>query len=126
MGPAFTAEAKQALELAFRESIGLSHQYVGAEHLLLALAQADGPAADVLRGLDADPAVVRARVLDRLGRVDATADIVPFQGPGVGDGPIRHREQLLHRLASQRVAGLRPAVAVPPREDPPGHGAGTT
>ncbi len=68
MGPVFTAEAKQALELAFRESIRLSHQYVGAEHLVLALAQADGPAADILRGLDADPAVVRTRVLDQLGR----------------------------------------------------------
>jgi len=29
MGPVFTAEAKQALELASRESIRLSHQYVG-------------------------------------------------------------------------------------------------
>jgi ATP-dependent Clp protease ATP-binding subunit ClpA len=68
MGPVFTAEAKQALELAFRESIRLSHQYIGAEHVLLALAQADLPAADILRSLDADPAVVRTRVVDQLGR----------------------------------------------------------
>ena len=33
----FTREAKKALELSLRESLGLDHNYIGTEHLLLVL-----------------------------------------------------------------------------------------
>ena len=56
----FTPRAKKTLELALRESLALGHDYIGTEHLLLALVrQDDGVAAQILRGLDVDAARVR-------------------------------------------------------------------
>lgn len=37
----FTGEAKKALELTFRQALRLGHNYVGTEHLLLALYEAE-------------------------------------------------------------------------------------
>jgi ATP-dependent Clp protease ATP-binding subunit ClpC len=46
----FTPKAKKVMELSLREAIGLGHNYIGTEHILLALIrQGDGVAADVLR-----------------------------------------------------------------------------
>ena len=49
----FDARAKKALELTFREALRLGHNYVGTEHILLALLEQesleDGPG--VLTGL---------------------------------------------------------------------------
>jgi ATP-dependent Clp protease ATP-binding subunit ClpA len=68
VGPVFTSEAKHALELAVRESMKLGHRHIGAEHLLLAIAAPGGLSADILQSLGTDPAVVRTRVLEQLGR----------------------------------------------------------
>lgn len=49
----FAAPAKKVLELTFREALRLGHNYIGTEHILLALLEsedADGP----LRGLGID------------------------------------------------------------------------
>ncbi len=49
----FDARAKKALELTFRQALRLGHNYVGTEHMLLALYEeedADGP----LHGLGVD------------------------------------------------------------------------
>ncbi|WP_344073778.1 Clp protease N-terminal domain-containing protein, partial [Prauserella alba] len=35
--PPFSAEAKKALELTYREALRLGHNYIGTEHVLLAL-----------------------------------------------------------------------------------------
>ena len=51
----YDADAKKALELTFREALRLGHNYVGTEHLLLALLEledGDGPLYAV--GLDKD------------------------------------------------------------------------
>jgi ATP-dependent Clp protease ATP-binding subunit ClpC len=46
----FTPKAKKVMELSLREAIGLGHNYIGTEHILLALVrQGDGVAAGVLR-----------------------------------------------------------------------------
>ena len=64
--PPFTPRARRVLDLTRGESLRLGHNYVGTEHLLLALvAEEDGIAARVLReqGVDMDRAraeVVRA------------------------------------------------------------------
>jgi ATP-dependent Clp protease ATP-binding subunit ClpA len=51
----FSGEAANALELAVTEAIGLGHNYVGCEHLLLGLAgEENGTAGRVLRGLGAE------------------------------------------------------------------------
>ena len=57
----FTREAKDALTLALRESLGLGHTYIGTEHILLALT-ATPPAGEVLAGLGLDHERVRAEV----------------------------------------------------------------
>ena len=38
----YDAAARKALELTFREALRLGHNYVGTEHLLLALLELDG------------------------------------------------------------------------------------
>jgi ATP-dependent Clp protease ATP-binding subunit ClpC len=59
----FTPKAKRTLELALREALSLGHNYIGTEHILLALARVeDGVAAQILAGLGADSAKVRAAV----------------------------------------------------------------
>ncbi|MFG1944653.1 Clp protease N-terminal domain-containing protein [Nonomuraea sp. NPDC048826] len=50
--PPFAAQAKKALELTMREALRLGHNYVGTEHLLLALLMLDDdPATRALAGL---------------------------------------------------------------------------
>ncbi|MFC4001785.1 Clp protease N-terminal domain-containing protein [Prauserella oleivorans] len=56
----FTGDAKRVLEQSLKEAMELRDDYIGGEHLLLALASLPGPAADVLTGLGADPLVLRA------------------------------------------------------------------
>ena len=52
--------AANALELTVIEALTLGHNYVGCEHLLLGLvAEPDGTAGQVLRGLGAEPRQVR-------------------------------------------------------------------
>ena len=59
----FTPRAKKVLELALREALSLGHNYIGTEHILLAMFRlADGVGAQVLLGLGVD----RARTDDWL------------------------------------------------------------
>ncbi len=64
----FTPRAKQVLELAIEESHQLGHDYVGPEHLLLALIRSgEGVAARVLSNLGVDPDQIRDQVVQNLG-----------------------------------------------------------
>jgi ATP-dependent Clp protease ATP-binding subunit ClpA len=55
--------AANALELALVEALTLGHNYVGCEHLLLGLvAEPEGAAGQLLRGLGGDPKQVRQAV----------------------------------------------------------------
>ena len=66
----FDAEAKKALELTFREALRLGHNYVGTEHILLALLEQEngvGPLSDC--GI-AKPAV-ESKIVDLLSIVAA-------------------------------------------------------
>lgn len=59
----FTPRSKKTLELALREALKLGHNYIGTEHLLLALSsQEEGVAAQVLRRLGVDDEHLRAEV----------------------------------------------------------------
>lgn len=65
----FTAEAKRVLELSLREAVDLRHRYIGTEHLLLALVQADvAPAAALLAEHGVTYTGIRAEVIEKLGR----------------------------------------------------------
>jgi len=71
---AFTPRAKKVLELSLREALGLGHNYIGTEHILLGLIREDeGIAAQVLAGHGADldqarQEVVRLLALGTAGR----------------------------------------------------------
>jgi hypothetical protein len=61
----FDATAKKALELTFRQALRLGHNFIGTEHLLLALLEAeedDGEAGGLLTGLGVDKATAEATV----------------------------------------------------------------
>src|SRR5437667_391312 len=49
----FTPQAKKVLELSLRESMQLGHEYIGTEHILLALIREGGGAAQLLAGAGA-------------------------------------------------------------------------
>jgi ATP-dependent Clp protease ATP-binding subunit ClpA len=57
----FDGQAKKALELTFREALRLEHNYVGTEHILLALLELEG-GTGVLSGLGIGKAAVEATV----------------------------------------------------------------
>lgn len=51
----FDADAKKALEVTFRQALRLGHNYIGTEHLLLALYEQEGQDGDLHRlGVDID------------------------------------------------------------------------
>ncbi|HPE85440.1 MAG TPA: ATP-dependent Clp protease ATP-binding subunit, partial [Chlamydiales bacterium] len=65
--PALTGKVKKVFEFANEEAASLNHNYVGTEHLLLALLrQPDGAAAQVLENLNIDLKDVRKEVLKEL------------------------------------------------------------
>ncbi|GGV82308.1 Clp protease N-terminal domain-containing protein [Streptomyces gelaticus] len=61
----YDAAARKALELTFREALRMGHNYIGTEHILLALLeQEDG--AGVLTGLGIDKATAEAGIAEAL------------------------------------------------------------
>ncbi len=69
----YGADARKALELTFREALRLGHNYVGTEHILLALLEHEagsGPLAD----LGIDKAEVETAVLEAIGVFHITPD----------------------------------------------------
>ena len=68
----FTPRAKKVLELSIDEARLHNHNYVGTEHLLLALIrEGEGVAARVLNELGADHEAVKREVMKALGGADA-------------------------------------------------------
>lgn len=65
--PALTAKVKKVFEFANEEAASLNHNYVGTEHLLLALLrQSDGVASQVLENLNVNLKDIRREVLKEL------------------------------------------------------------
>ncbi|MEV7611343.1 Clp protease N-terminal domain-containing protein [Streptomyces sp. NPDC089799] len=64
----FDANAKKALELTFREALQLGHNYVGTEHVLLALLELEN-GEGVLSGLGVDKSAVKAAVTAALASI---------------------------------------------------------
>jgi ATP-dependent Clp protease ATP-binding subunit ClpC len=70
--PAFSPQAKRALECSLQESVMLGHNYIGTEHLLLGLArEREGKSADVLTRRRISSEELRRRVLEHLMRIHA-------------------------------------------------------
>lgn len=88
--PALTGKVKKVFEFANEEAANLNHNYVGTEHLLLALLrQTDGVAAQVLENLNVNLKEVRKEVLKELETFNLQ---LPPMGPtptsnAPGNGP---------------------------------------
>lgn len=74
----FDPAARKALELTFREALRLGHNYIGTEHMLLALLELED-GAGVLTGLGIDKARAEAEIVAVLG-----AETAARSGPGEG------------------------------------------
>jgi ATP-dependent Clp protease ATP-binding subunit ClpA len=83
----FTPRAKKTLELALREALNLQHNYIGTEHILLALVrEGEGVAAKVLAERISPISKVRAAVLASLeGSPNAAAGSWPAGTPATED-----------------------------------------
>jgi ATP-dependent Clp protease ATP-binding subunit ClpC len=70
-------EARAALADAYAVALELGHDYVGTEHLVVALAAGEGPAGRTLAALGADPATLRRQVLRLIANPWAAAEATP-------------------------------------------------
>jgi ATP-dependent Clp protease ATP-binding subunit ClpA len=112
----FTPEAKRALEFSLRDALQLGHDYIGTEHLLLALARDSAtPGARMLTELGAPPEAVRQRVLEiappgpavQAQDIASTAGRLRARGnPSAGYGALNSR-----LAALERWVGLVPDLA---------------
>ena len=66
----FDAQAKKALELTYREALRLGHNYIGTEHILLALVELED-GTGLLAGLGVDRAVAESRVAEAIAAIVA-------------------------------------------------------
>jgi Clp amino terminal domain, pathogenicity island component/Fic/DOC family len=91
----FTPRAKKVLELSLREAIRLGCNYIGTEHILLALIhEGEGVAAQVLVRLGADLNRVRQQVIQLLAGQQTTPRArVPLSGLGDYDEKIAAARQ---------------------------------
>jgi ATP-dependent Clp protease ATP-binding subunit ClpC len=98
----FTPRSKKVLELSLREALGLGHNYIGTEHILLGLVrEGEGVAAQVLVKRGAQLARVREVVLDEVSRygrertpplepprrTPAAAEVIEVAEQLAGNGP---------------------------------------
>jgi ATP-dependent Clp protease ATP-binding subunit ClpC len=106
-----TPRTKKVLELALREALSLSHNYIGPEHILLALArEGDGVAARILLDFDASPRKVAREVFGMLGEVSSRDDLLE----GYADEISGTRTTLsLDRETSRFMTELMPFLARP-------------
>jgi len=66
----FDQQARKVLELTFREALRLGHNYIGTEHILLALLELED-SGGVLSGLGIDKAATQDRLAATLAAVQA-------------------------------------------------------
>jgi ATP-dependent Clp protease ATP-binding subunit ClpC len=103
-----TPRAKKVIEYAMEEARGLSHNYVGTEHLLLGLLrEQEGVAAQVLMNLGVQVDEVRERVV-KLGTREPGAP-APEEPETPAFGAPRSGTHALGRLIRRAVLAARPS-----------------
>jgi hypothetical protein len=86
----FTPRAKKVLELALREALSLGHNYVGTEHILLALVREnEGVAARILLDFDADGEKIRGEVIRMLSGPNRQRPVGQTTGSRRAPNPLR-------------------------------------
>jgi len=84
----FTTRASKVLELALREALSLGHNYIGTEHILLALVrEGEGVANHVLLDFGADSEKIRNEVMRMLSGPARTPGDVSQAGPQGKEAP---------------------------------------
>ncbi len=103
--PALTGKVKKVFELANEEATNLNHNYVGTEHLLLALLrQTDGVAAQVLENLNVNLKEIRKEVLKELETFNLQ---LPPMGSSPNMGATPNSKPQERSTASEKMPALR-------------------
>jgi ATP-dependent Clp protease ATP-binding subunit ClpC len=117
----FTPRAKKVMELALREALQLGHNYIGTEHLLLALIrEGEGVAAQTLANLDIKLNDVRKTVFLLVGKQyeenDITAHIkasdLPQPAPKTSTATIKEEPKEILSWQANCVCGRRIQVNI--------------
>ena len=110
--PALTGKVKKVFEFANEEAANLNHNYVGTEHLLLALLrQTDGVAAQVLENLSVNLKEIRKEVLKELETFNLQLPPMGNTQPPPGATPGNQRGPMpQERSAVQPGADKMPAL----------------
>ena len=84
--PALTGKVKKVFEYANEEAMSLNHNYVGTEHLLLALLrQTDGVATQILENLNIVLKQIRKEILKELETFNLQLPPMGMSGPAPGE-----------------------------------------
>jgi ATP-dependent Clp protease ATP-binding subunit ClpA len=109
----FGTDARKVLVDAKVHAQSLGHNYVGGEHLLLALCSSETPAGEVLRSLGATPSRVETTTLGILGGPGRRLDREALSAIGIDLDVVRRRVEadfgpgaLNRRLSRPRTTGL--------------------
>ncbi|MBO3747502.1 hypothetical protein J5X84_15600 [Streptosporangiaceae bacterium NEAU-GS5] len=95
----FTPRAKKVVELSLREALQLGHNYIGTEHILLALIrEGEGVAAQVLLTLGTDLNRVRQQVIQLLHSYQGKGPAVNV--PATALSPVPYTEEAADVLAA--------------------------
>lgn len=110
--PSLTAKVKKVFEYANEEAASLNHNYVGTEHLLLALLRVmDGVAAQVLENLTVNLKDVRREVLKELETFNLQLPPMGMQGgsspsaSGSGSKPSDKSSQVADKMPALKAYG---------------------
>ncbi len=115
----FSRQAKKALEMSLREALGLGHNYIGTEHLVLGVLQvAEADAIIHLLGVTAEE--VRERVLARMSeatapdseRSPALVAAMLRARPFAGGGPMTTGHLLVAMLADDACQASKALAAL--------------
>jgi ATP-dependent Clp protease ATP-binding subunit ClpA len=126
----FTPRAKKVLELSLREALQLKHNYIGTEHILLALQrEGDGVAAKILSDQVHDMTAIRATVTELLrdgvrehpagepaARTNAAEEVVTAAQALAGDAPMgsHHLLEALIRAEGSMAAKVLADLGIDP------------
>jgi hypothetical protein len=102
--------AREIFVQAQSQARELNHHYLGTEHVLLALALAGGPVADLLAERGCRPADIRAEILDYIGEGEGRPPRQPDEllaGLGIDIAEVRRRAEATFGSDAVAEAALR-------------------
>lgn len=106
--PALTGKVKKVFEFANEEAATLNHNYVGTEHLLLALLrQTDGVAAQVLENLNVNLKEIRKEVLKELETFNLQLPPMGNTPPATPAGAPRQPQDRSQPMGNDKMPALR-------------------